>query len=237
MKWVETISNLKRHIHRKREQDNKQKDELKTGKVLVHVDYSESYNNIHQDEIQSAYFGQQNFSTFTSGLYYCEAERGDLVKIAIAVISESSDHFQIATFTCTNTIANGLEKRLKDSLKKVVLWSDGYLSQFRSKYMFAFMKHFDKSAQVDWHYKEAHHGKGPMDGVGRTIKKNGFWVAKIKQNHDKDSERICNGSFKYCGVHSANPSFPSWWDNRASVCHSISIHWGNSWYSLSETLF
>ena len=127
---METISNLKRHIHRKREQDNKQKDELKTGKVLAHVDYSESYNNIHQDEIQSAYFGQQNFSTFTSGLYYCEAERGDLVKIAIAVISESSDHFQIATFTCTNTIANGLEKRLKDSLKKVVLWSDGYLSQF-----------------------------------------------------------------------------------------------------------
>ena len=177
MKWEETISNLKRHIHRKREQVtsyNKQKDELKTGKALVHVDYSESYNNINQDEIQSAYFGKQNFSTFTSGSYYCEAERDDLVKIAIAVISESSDHFQIATFTCTNIIANGLEKRLKDSLKKVVLWSDGYLSQFRSKYLFAFMKHFDKSAQVHWHYKEAHHGKGPMDGVGRIIKKKWF---------------------------------------------------------------
>ena len=60
-KRVETISNLKRHTYRKREQVasyNKQKDELKTGEALIHVDYSESYNNTQQDEIQSAYFGQ-----------------------------------------------------------------------------------------------------------------------------------------------------------------------------------
>ena len=49
------------HIYRKREQVascNKQKDELKTVEALTHVDYSESYNNTQQDEIQSAYFGQ-----------------------------------------------------------------------------------------------------------------------------------------------------------------------------------
>ena len=63
-KWVETISNLKKHIYRKREQVasyNKEKDELKTGEALIHVDYSKSYNNTQQDEIQSAYFGQQNY--------------------------------------------------------------------------------------------------------------------------------------------------------------------------------
>ena len=58
LNWVETIRTLKRH--------NKQKDELKTGEALIHVDFSESYNNTQQDEIQSAYIGQQNFSTFTS---------------------------------------------------------------------------------------------------------------------------------------------------------------------------
>ena len=63
-KWVETISNLKRHIYKKREQIvsyNKQKDELKTGEALIHVDFSATYNNAQQDEIQSAYFGQQSF--------------------------------------------------------------------------------------------------------------------------------------------------------------------------------
>ena len=94
-KWVEIISNLKRHIYRKREQVasyNKQKDELKTGEVLIHVNYSKSYIKTQQDEIQSAYFGQQNFTIFTSCSYYREAEQGDLAKIPIAVISESSDH-------------------------------------------------------------------------------------------------------------------------------------------------
>ena len=83
-KWVETISNLKRHIYRKREQVAsyyKHKDELKIGEALIHVDYNESYSNTQQDEIQTAYFGQQNFSVFASCSYYREAEQGDLAKI------------------------------------------------------------------------------------------------------------------------------------------------------------
>ena len=47
-KWVEKISNLKRHIYRKREQVasyNKQKDELKIGEAFINVDYSKSYND------------------------------------------------------------------------------------------------------------------------------------------------------------------------------------------------
>ena len=58
---METISKLKRHIYRKCEQDascNKQKNELKTGEALTHVDSSESFYNTQKDEIQSADFGQ-----------------------------------------------------------------------------------------------------------------------------------------------------------------------------------
>ena len=98
-------------------------DELKTGEVLIHVEYSKSYNNTKQDEIHSAYFGQQNFNIFTSCSYYREAEQGDLVKMPIAVISESSDHSRIAEFTCTNAIVNELKNRMKDSLKKFILWT------------------------------------------------------------------------------------------------------------------
>ena len=100
---------------------NKQKDELKTGEALTHADYSKSYNNTQQDEIQSKHFGQRNFSIFTSCSYYCEPEQGSLAKIPIAVISESSDHFRIAAFTCTNAIVNELILLMTDSLKKVIL--------------------------------------------------------------------------------------------------------------------
>ena len=86
-----------------------------------HVDNSKSYNNTQQDEIQSAHYGQQNFSTFTSCLYYREAEQSDLAKIPIVVISKSSDHSQKAAFTCTNAVVNELKSRMKDSLNKLIL--------------------------------------------------------------------------------------------------------------------
>ena len=60
-KCMKTISNLKSQIRRAKE-----KDELKRGEALVHVDYSQSYNRTQQNEIQSAYFDQENFSIFTS---------------------------------------------------------------------------------------------------------------------------------------------------------------------------
>ena len=40
------------------------------------------------------------------------------------------------------------------------------------------MAHFDNSVQLEWHYNEAHHGKGPMDGVGGTIKRVVFELVK-----------------------------------------------------------
>ena len=109
---------------------------------------------------------------------YRKAEQGSFAKICIAVISESSDHSLIAAFTCTNAIINELKNKIKDLFKKVILWSDGWLSQFRCKYVFALMTHFDKSVHLEWHYSETHHGKSLMDGVGGTIKRAVFDLVK-----------------------------------------------------------
>ena len=40
------------------------------------------------------------------------------------------------------------------------------------------MADFGKSVQLEWHYKEAHNGKGPIDGVGGTIKRVVFGLMK-----------------------------------------------------------
>ena len=116
--------------------------------------------------------------TFTSCTYYREAEHGNLSNIPIAVISASSDHSRIAAFTCINTIINELKKRIKNSLKRVILRSDGCSSQFCSKYMLELMTHFDKSGQLEWHYNKAHHGKIFMNNVGGTIKRMVFGLVK-----------------------------------------------------------
>ena len=57
---------------------------------------------------------------------------------------------------------------------KLHMWGDGYASQFRSRFVFALMTHFDKSFQLAWYNNERHHGKGAMDCVGNTVKNKVF---------------------------------------------------------------
>ena len=52
----------------------------------------------------------------------------------------------------------------------VYVWSDGCASQFRSRYTFYLMTMYDPMYDITWYYNERHHGKGPMDGIGGTIK-------------------------------------------------------------------
>ena len=59
------IATLKKHIYVKRVQVksyNDLKDNLKENDLLIHVDYSESYENKQQREIQSAYFGHTDLA-------------------------------------------------------------------------------------------------------------------------------------------------------------------------------
>ena len=66
--WQDTVEHSKKHIHTKRHQVNaynEHKNGLQNGKILLHVDFSESYKNNEQDEISSAYFGHTTFSILT----------------------------------------------------------------------------------------------------------------------------------------------------------------------------
>ena len=56
-------------------------------------------------------------------------------------------------------------------------------AQFRSRFVFKLLTSFDSNVQLEWHYMEAHHGKGPMDGVGDTIKNKVF--KEVKNNRLK----------------------------------------------------
>lgn len=101
--WCDTIKELKCHIYRKRRQVeyyNHLKASMTKHECLIHVDYSESYSNKQQGEIQSAYFGHSNFSIFTACGYFRTDEGSDLTKIPITIVSEANDQSRIAANTC-----------------------------------------------------------------------------------------------------------------------------------------
>ena len=57
------------------------------------------------------------------------------------------------------------------SLKKTYFWSDGCTAQFRSRFTFCSMTFYPNDLELSWDYGEAHHFKGPHDGIGGTVKR------------------------------------------------------------------
>ena len=54
---------------------------------------------------------------------------------------------------------------------KIIVWSDGCSAQFSSRSVFRLLTEdlFD-GVELTWNYNEKSHGKGPMEGVGGTVK-------------------------------------------------------------------
>ena len=145
------------------------KENIEPGTGIIHVDYSESYRNKQQDEIQSAYFGLTSFSIFTACVYHKANGGSDsVVKRPMTIISKSSDHSRIASMSCIHMIIEEIEKTMY--LSKVIVWSDGCGAQFRSRFVFKFLSSYRKDLIIEWNYNKAYHGKGPMYGIGGTIK-------------------------------------------------------------------
>ena len=111
------------------------------------------------------------------------------MKYPVTITSESSDHSRIAAFSCVNKIIKLMEEKIK-SIKKVIVWSDGMGAQFRSRFVFMLLSTIDHEINLEWHYNEAHHEKGSMDGVGGTIKNLVFRAVKSGKVSVRDPEEF-----------------------------------------------
>ena len=82
-----------------------------------------------------------------------------------------------------------MEEKIKP-IKKVIVWSDGMAAQFRSRLVFMLLSTIDDAIDLEWQYIEAHHGKGPMDGVGGTVKTLVFRAVKSGKISVRDPEEF-----------------------------------------------
>ena len=82
-----------------------------------------------------------------------------------------------------------MEEKIKP-IKKIIVWSDGMAAQFRSRFVFMLLSTIDHAIDLEWHYNEAHHGKGPMNGVGGAIKNSVFRAAKSGKISVRDPEEF-----------------------------------------------
>ena len=143
------------------------KENIKADEVVVHVDFSENYDNKQQHATQSAYFGYQQFSIYTVAIYHKEGIE------KMAIITPDKDHSHVVIYHLNNFIIDKLKEKIP-SLRKVIFWSDGCASQFKSRYVFLDLTKLHRDIDIEWNYFESNHGKEAVDGIGGCVKQKVF---------------------------------------------------------------
>ena len=123
-----------------------------------------------QNEIQSVYFGQASFSLSTACPYYRCSETNEIKIMPTTITSEASDKSRMAWTMCVKKEIDHVLSKIINKIDMVYIVSDGCASQFRSKFVSKLLTLIHLEIGLEWHFNEAHHGKGPMDGIGGTVK-------------------------------------------------------------------
>ena len=135
---------------------------------------------ITQDATQSAYFSNQCFSIFMV-CYYFNINR-KIKNSNVIMVTKRSDHNRVASMSCLEKVVAEMESKHGKCYENLCMWSDGIGDQFRCCFVFTLLAGtllLNKSLM--WFYNDCHHGKGPMDGVGRTMKNIVFRKVKSGQ--------------------------------------------------------
>ena len=118
--------------------------------ILIHVDYSKSYENKQQSEIRSAYFGHTSCSIFTACYYLRDAENKKICE-SVTIGIELSDYSRTAVITSVLTVIDHLREKHHQHVplkNNTIVWSDAYSAQFRSQFVFKLLSSIDSSLNI-----------------------------------------------------------------------------------------
>ena len=90
------------------------------------------------------------------------------------ITSEASDKSQMASITCVKKVIDYVLPKIVNKIDMVRILSDGCPSQFWPKFVFKLLTLIHPKIGLEWHCNETHHGKGPMAGIGGTVKNTVF---------------------------------------------------------------
>ena len=115
---------------------------LKENEVIFSVGFSQNYENKQLHEVQSAYFGHENFALYTAACYFHKSlgidgksDPNDLTVIPMAIISNETSHDRNVAFTNNNKLIF-IVREMALTIDTFRFWSDGCAGQFRSPYVF-----------------------------------------------------------------------------------------------------
>ena len=162
--------------------------------ALLQVDFSENYTCMFQDEIQSAHWKQDQVSLFTAALWF----DGKLHPKVIA--SDDLNHGK-ETVVAYMYIDHLLDT-LPGTVETISIWSDGPSSQFKNWFVAAAISSLQEKHNVNIrrNYFATSHGKGPVDGIGGSVKKQVWTAVSTRKAMVTDATSFCAIANQVCNV-------------------------------------
>ena len=176
----QTVAMLKHHYiakHQTRMIKDLKKN-LARDEIVLQEDFSENFNIKQQNEIMSAHWHKSKKSDdendsqvaiFTAIVYKTET---DYISIVIVTDCLTKDKFTVAA--CNKKVCEEIEKSTFP-LTKIHAFTDGAGGQFKNCYTLSLLTEptilNSNIEQMDWSFFATAHGKGPIDGLGGTVKR------------------------------------------------------------------
>ena len=168
------------HVYVKRQQVKywrKRKESPGSNTLLVMMDFSENFVHVTQDEIQKAFFDQTSSTIFTTMLYF--EDNGQVSSEPYCILSDfkgyqgSKGHDKYAVSHYTRILVKDFQNRHPNfDLQKIEFLSDGTGQHFKQKYSLCQVLTLNfPHLTVIWNFSPTSHGKGPIDGIGGTLKR------------------------------------------------------------------
>lgn len=184
-----THSFIKRKQAAKYETDKLEASANDSDVAVLQMDFAENYTCEAQDKVQAAHWNQTQVTLFTTVTWFRDAI------LSHVIVSDLLRHDKTSVSVFTDHILTCLP----DGVKEVRVWTDGPASQFKNKFVMAAMKVLadQHNVQMMWNFSATSHGKGPVDGIGGTLKRMAAERVKNRQciiNNAYDFQKAVSGS-------------------------------------------
>ena len=158
--------------------------------AMLQMDFSENYTARWQYEIQPAHYGANQITIYCACFWH-----GSNIKSSV-VVSNDLSHTKDSIMKFLDVLMPTL---LNDKIQTLHIWADGPSSQFKNKYMVNALPWMIKryGINIQWNYFASSHGKGAVDGVGCSIKRQVFEKVKQRRAEVRDAASFFQCARKY----------------------------------------
>lgn len=171
---------FKKHVFYMRHQLHemqKKKSFVGPDELILQIDFAENYVAKYNLEIQSMHFGasKKQISLHTGLYYFHDSTSNTVQNRSFCSISNHLDHQAYGVWAHLEELLMELAQNFP-KVTTINFFSDGPTSQYRNRTNIYFLLSvipllMPNVQNISWNFSESGHGKGPMDGIGGTLKR------------------------------------------------------------------